>query len=72
MRKTLLLGTLALALLLTLLGTRPDAPAPSGPAVVSAAAASTKPNVVMVMADDMRTDDLRFMPSVRRLLSAAG
>ena len=72
MRKTLILGALAVALLLSLLGTRPDDAAPSGPPVVSAAAASTKPNVVMVMADDMRTDDLRFMPSVRRLLVGRG
>jgi arylsulfatase A-like enzyme len=39
---------------------------------VPAAAAATKPNVVMVMADDMRTDDLRFMPAVRRLLVGQG
>ncbi len=31
-----------------------------------------RPNIVMVMADDMRTDDLRFMPSVRRLLKDRG
>ena len=72
MRKLLILGALAVALLLSLLGTRPDDAAPSGPPVVSAAAASTKPTVVMVMADDMRTDDLRFMPSVRRLLVGRG
>ncbi|QNN52848.1 sulfatase family protein [Nocardioides mesophilus] len=31
-----------------------------------------RPNVVVVMADDMRTDDLRFMPSVRRLMGRTG
>ena len=31
-----------------------------------------RPNVVVVMADDMRADDMRFMPRVRRLLMAHG
>jgi N-acetylglucosamine-6-sulfatase len=31
-----------------------------------------RPNVVVVMADDMRADDLRFMPRVRRLIGARG
>ena len=31
-----------------------------------------RPNVVVVMADDMRADDLRFMPHVRRLIAARG
>ena len=31
-----------------------------------------RPNVVVVMAGDMRADDLRFMPRVRRLLVARG
>ena len=31
-----------------------------------------RPNVVVVMADDMRADDLRFMPRVQRLLMAKG
>src|SRR5262245_19529596 len=31
-----------------------------------------QPNLVSVMADDMRADDLRFMPHVRRLLVARG
>ena len=34
--------------------------------------AADRPNVVVVMADDMRADDLRFMPHVRRLLAARG
>ena len=32
----------------------------------------TRPNIVLVMADDMRADDLRFMPSVRKLVTARG
>jgi N-acetylglucosamine-6-sulfatase len=31
-----------------------------------------RPNIVMIMADDMRTDDLRFMPTVRRLVQDRG
>jgi arylsulfatase A-like enzyme len=33
---------------------------------------SSRPNIVMVMADDMRVDDLRYMPNVRRLIGARG
>ncbi len=75
------LGALLAALLLTLPGGTSPAPrhvaapraAPqAAPQVVPAATASSKRNVVMVMADDMRTDDLRFMPAVRRLLVDRG
>ncbi len=38
------------------------------PDVVPAA----RPNVLFVMVDDMRDDDLRFMPQVRRLIGAQG
>ena len=31
-----------------------------------------QPNIVVVMADDMRADDLRFMPHVRRLVAGTG
>ncbi len=31
-----------------------------------------QPNIVMVMADDMRADDMRFMPAVRRLIADRG
>ena len=34
--------------------------------------AAARPNMVVVMADDMRADDLRFMPNVRRLVAARG
>ena len=45
---------------------------------VSSAAAATpapkaeKPNIVVVMADDMRADDVRFMPSLRTLVTDRG
>jgi arylsulfatase A-like enzyme len=38
---------------------------PSGPA-------SKRPNIVLIMTDDMRADELRWMPRTRRLLGAAG
>jgi arylsulfatase A-like enzyme len=38
----------------------------------SAAAAVVRPNVVVIMADDMRVDDLRWMPATRRLLGGQG
>jgi arylsulfatase A-like enzyme len=36
------------------------------------AAAETRPNVVFIMVDDMREDDLRFMPLTRRRLGERG
>ncbi len=38
----------------------------------AAGAGAKRPNIVMVMADDMRVDDLRFAPHVRRLLGRHG
>lgn len=40
--------------------------------VAAGSAGSRKPNIVVVMADDMRYDDLRFAPNVRRLFRAGG
>jgi arylsulfatase A-like enzyme len=48
---------------------RPSEIAPVG---APAAAQSTRPNIVTILADDMRTDDLRWMPSVRRLIADRG
>ncbi|MGH3588033.1 MAG: sulfatase-like hydrolase/transferase, partial [Pseudonocardia sp.] len=36
------------------------------------ARAARRPNLVLIMADDMRADDLRFMPSARRLMASKG
>jgi N-acetylglucosamine-6-sulfatase len=78
-RRMLLTGALALATSGAVLYGVPQqvsaAPAPVvAPSAVAAStvAASSRPNIVLVMADDMRTDDLRFMPSVRRLLRREG
>lgn len=38
----------------------------------AAAVAATKPNVVLVLTDDMRYDDLRYLPNIRKLLVEKG
>jgi arylsulfatase A-like enzyme len=45
---------------------------PQSPAEAAPARASARPNIVVVMADDMRADDLRFMSAVRRLVVRTG
>ncbi len=40
--------------------------------LAESAAAQDRPNVVVIMTDDMRQDDLRWMPNTRRLLAVAG
>ena len=52
-------------------GTNTAAPAQLVPPGATAPA-STKPNIVEIVTDDMRTDDLRFMPHVRRLVQDQG
>lgn len=70
----LLLGA-ALALVAGLLVGQ-SGPGGGAARAVSAAAAAAKadprPNIVVVVADDMRVDDLRWAPQVRRLLGAGG
>lgn len=46
---------------------RKPAPAPTGyiPAV-------NRPNILVIEADDLRSDELKFMPNVRRLIAARG
>ena len=44
--------------------------APDGPR--AAAAPPKRPNVLVIETDDMRADDLRFMPNVRRLIKQRG
>ena len=39
---------------------------------VPAAAAADRPNIVLITADDMRADDIAFMPRTRRLLGKNG
>lgn len=46
------------------------APAALPPA--PAAATADRPNIVLITADDMRADDIAFMPRTRRLLGKAG
>jgi N-acetylglucosamine-6-sulfatase len=43
-----------------------------GPQSAQSAARSEKPNIVFVLTDDMRKDDLRFVPETRRLVGSRG
>jgi N-acetylglucosamine-6-sulfatase len=43
-----------------------------GPQSAQSAARSEKPNIVFVLTDDMRKDDLRFVPETRRLVGNRG
>ena len=48
------------------------APAELAPLGAPEARQSKRPNIVLLLTDDMRTDDLRFMPNVRRLIGDRG
>lgn len=56
----------------------PSAPAPEATSTPATAPSETaepapdRPNIVLIMVDDMRQDDLRFMPHTRRLVGDAG
>ena len=47
-------------------------PTPGGVALDPILSDQVRPNVVVIMADDMREDDLRFMPNVQRLIGDEG
>jgi N-acetylglucosamine-6-sulfatase len=61
-------GTLTLAVATLAPTSSPPSPAATGPAPAPAA----RPNVVVIMADDMRADDMRWMPATRRLIRQHG
>ncbi len=66
----------ALGIVLALTGTVPT-PAPSpatrtSTATLESQARAARPNIVVVMADDLRVDDLRFAPQIRRLVGKHG
>lgn len=44
----------------------------TGPMAGAALRAELRPNIVVIMVDDMRSDDLRFMPRTRRVIGDAG
>jgi arylsulfatase A-like enzyme len=62
----------AMTLTLSMLALRETNKLPPVGVALAEAEAATKPNIVVVMADDMRADDLRFMPSLRRLVTDRG
>ena len=66
----LLLSALVLGLLLAGAAPGPSAATATRPA--AAPATPDRPNVVVVMADDMRYDDVLFMPRTRRLFARQG
>jgi len=45
---------------------------PTSPAPARAADADTRPNIVVLMADDMRTADMKYLPRTRRLIGELG
>jgi N-acetylglucosamine-6-sulfatase len=53
-------------------GKNTAAPAQLVPEGSAAPADGTRPNIVTIVADDMRTDDLRWMPRIRELVEEQG
>jgi N-acetylglucosamine-6-sulfatase len=68
-RSTVALGVLALAALTASMPVS-DPPALYDARVAAAATGQQKPNIVVVLTDDMRADELSFLPAVRRLQSS--
>jgi N-acetylglucosamine-6-sulfatase len=76
-KKTLLCVSLLLATVsssVAIMGTRfgPHSAQSTGPQSAQSAARSEKPNIVFVLTDDMRKDDLRFVPETRSLVGNRG
>jgi N-acetylglucosamine-6-sulfatase len=68
-RRTIALGVLAaVPLVASVLASHP--PALHDVRRAAAATGQQKPNIVVVLTDDMRADELRFLPAVRRLQSS--
>ncbi|MDZ5622345.1 sulfatase-like hydrolase/transferase [Nocardioides sp. HM23] len=65
------LGT-AMALVLSGITVVPDAAAPATAVANAPATAAARPNIVLILTDDMRADELRLMPNVQRLLVRKG
>ena len=72
MRTPTWLTNVAVALVGTTLAVAHASPASGAPDRLEWQLEQRRPNIVVVMADDMRADDLRFMPHVRRLVAARG
>lgn len=64
--------TWAMATVLALLAAPVASTSPAPVIGTAHGAAAERPNIVMLMVDDMRTDELRFMPRTRRLVGQAG
>src|SRR4028119_1543780 len=68
-RIVLLLASVALAVGALFFGTSALV---GGSGTQTAAAQTARPNIVYILTDDMRKDDLKFMPKTRALLKAKG
>jgi N-acetylglucosamine-6-sulfatase len=64
--------TLTLSTVLTIPALASVAPSSGSTDVLRLIASTTRPNIVVIMADDMRADDLRWMPIVRHRLVERG
>jgi N-acetylglucosamine-6-sulfatase len=62
----------ALITLLAAAALLPALPTPAAPARPAGANSDGRPNILVVMTDDMASTDLKFMPNVRRLLVNRG
>ena len=73
-RPVVVLGALAalVALVLPGLTIGPPAAAPATAESAPRSTAAEQPNIVLILTDDMRADELRRMPNVRRLLVREG
>lgn len=72
-RTRAVLATLTLVLAAALLSVLPTSAVDPATAAASAApAAAGKPNVLFILVDDMREDELAYMPNVQRLLADQG
>ena len=71
-RDLVLLLVLVVAVLAALVAAGPVSRAGAGSSIPHGARTAPRPNIVMVMADDMRVDDLLFTPRLRRLVAHDG
>ena len=69
LRRTRLIAALTAALVLA---SAPTALFTVGASTATAADTGDRPNIVVVMADDMRYDDVQYMPATRRLIGERG
>lgn len=70
-RRLVVAALVMAAALILAVDSRPDAPA-AARAPLATAVPDTRPNVVLITVDDMRRDELAYMPYVRTLIGSRG